>query len=47
MDDYCTCGHTGADHVDGTGRCRRRDDHGDKCACNAFEYEPEHDIDED
>jgi hypothetical protein len=47
VDEYCGCDHRASDHVDGTGRCRRRNDEGDKCGCPAFEDEPENDRDDD
>jgi hypothetical protein len=35
--DYCCCGHTCADHVNSTGRCRGEDPEGERCLCRAFD----------
>jgi hypothetical protein len=37
--DYCVCDHKSAEHVDGSGRCRRRDSDGEHCGCTVFEHE--------
>ena len=41
VDEYCACGHTAAEHLNSTQRCRAEDENGDRCPCTVFEDAPE------